>query len=37
MPYQFVHLDLEAANHTDFSNYRQAIFDLADAAHVRAP
>ena len=37
VPYQFVHLDLEAANHTDFSNYRQAIFDLADAAHVREP
>ena len=35
VPYQFVHLDLESTNHTGFPNYRQAIFDLAEAAHVR--
>jgi 3-dehydroquinate dehydratase-2 len=32
VPYQFVHLDLESASQTGFSKYRQAIFDLANAA-----
>ena len=29
------HLDLESGSHIGFSGYRQAIFDLAEAAHVR--